>query len=149
MIWSKVEPVLVATYRLLNAEREKVSQEAVCAELGRPPHDETTVRALALLYEDKFIGGFMVDQSPAPILITATPKGLQYTSGWPAEEGGSRQVELLLQLLDDRIKSDEVPEAEKGKLRQIRDGVGSASRDIVVSVLAAYVARMTGGGDGG
>lgn len=146
MIWNEAQPVLEATYQLLNEEEagERLSQDQVCSALGRPAGDEPTIRALALLYNDDYIGGIMVNESPAPVLIAATPKGLRYTSGWPGEEGGSRQVEMLLQLLDERIESDETPEAEKGRLRQIRNGVGSASRDIMVAVLGAYVSQATG-----
>lgn len=150
MDWSEVEPVLKATYRLL-AEEDHISGDAVIEALGRPPNDEATGRALETLERAGYIKGQFVMQTPVPILIRSTEKGLQHASGWPTQGGGSaaEQVDLLVRLLDERIESDETPEEEKGKLRQIRDGVGSASRDIVVSVLAAYVARMTGGGESG
>lgn len=62
----------------------------------------------------------------------------------PGEGSSSQQVELLLALLDERIESDETPEGEKGKLRQIRNGVSSASRDLMVAVLGAYTSQTTG-----
>lgn len=143
MDWCEVKPVLRATYDLLDDD-ERVSQEAVCQALGRPPEDPQTIRALARLYQGGYIDGMTVDQSPAPIFIIATPKGLQETRGWPREGGGADQVELLLRLLDERIASEETPEAERGKLRRVREGVASLGRDFAVDLLAAYVARASG-----
>ena len=120
MQWSEVEPVLKVTYELLDA-REEVGQADVCEALGRPNGDAVTIRALELLYNDDYIGGSTIDNSPAPVFIEATPKGLQRTSGWPAE-GSSGEVELLLRLLDERIDSEETTEEGKGKLRRARDG---------------------------
>jgi hypothetical protein len=139
--WSEVEPVLNVTYELLQHE-ERVSQEAVCEALGRPPGDERTMRALALLYEDELIGGFTVEQSPAPILITTTPKGLRQTSGWPREGGGVEQLALLLQLIDERIESEETPEEERGRLQRARAALADVAPRLIGEVLAAYTARM-------
>jgi hypothetical protein len=141
--WKEAEPVFKMTYRLLN-EEDRVTPDAVCDALGRSAGDERTIRALALLYEHDLIGGLTVDQSPAPIFIQTTPKGLSEAGGWPGEGSSSQQVELLLALLDERIESDETSEGEKGKLRQIRDGVSSASRDLMVAVLGAYISQATG-----
>jgi hypothetical protein len=144
MQWSEVEPVLNATYGLLDS-KEEVTQEEVCAALGRPQGDATTVRALELLYNDDYIGGFMVQQSPAPVRIRATPKGLQRARGWPAEgQGQSEQVELLLRLLDERIDSAETADEEKSKLRQARDAFAGLGKDIAVGVLTAYATQATG-----
>lgn len=141
MEWSEVKPVLDATYKLLN-ERERVSQDAVCAALDRPAKDQQTIRALALLYESGYISGMTVDQSPAPIFITATEKGMQQTSGWPS--ASSDQVDLLLRLLDDRIADAATPEEEKGRLRRARDAFAALGRDVAVGVLSAYAAQATG-----
>lgn len=148
--WSEVEPVLQATYQLLN-DREEISQEEACAAVRRPPGDEKTIRALALLYEDGLIGGFTIEQSDAPISITATPKGLRQTSGWPTgDDRGAQQLEALLRVLDERIDSEETSDDDKGRLRRVRESVGDLGRDLAVGVLTAYVARITGaGGDGG
>jgi len=92
MEWSEVEPVLDATYRLL-ADEEQTTQEAVCEAAGRAPGDERTIRALALLYSDGYIDGITVEESPAPIFISPTAKGLRKTSGWPSGAGeGERRL---------------------------------------------------------
>src|SRR5919106_6940953 len=107
MDWEEAKPVLRATYELLDAG-EDVTQDQVCEALGRPARDERTIRALALLYQDDYIGGFTVNQSPAPVRIQGTPKGLQEVRGWPREGGaGAEQVDLLMRLLDERIASDD------------------------------------------
>ncbi len=144
MQWSEVEPVLNATYGLLDS-KEEVTQEEVCAALDKIHGDATTIRALELLYNDDYIGGFMVQQSPAPVRIQATPKGLQRARGWPAAgQGGGEQVELLLRLLDERIDSAETAEEEKSKLRQARDAFAGLGKDIAVGVLTAYAIQATG-----
>jgi hypothetical protein len=148
MDWSEVEPILQATYRLLN-EEESTTPEAVCEALGRLAGDEGTIRALALLYEDGYIGGNTIEQSPAPIFIEATGQGLRQTSGWPREGGGAELVELLLRLLDERIADDETPEEEKGKLRRARDAFAGLGRDVAVGVLTALVSHTSGASGGG
>lgn len=126
------------------------TREAVCQALDRPDGDERTIRALALLYEGSYIDGITVENSPAPIFIKPTEKGLRETSGWPKEGVGAEQIELLLRLLDERIEADDTPEEEKGKLQRARDAFAALSRDLAVGVLTAYVSRVTGaGGEGG
>jgi hypothetical protein len=146
MEWSEVQPVLRATYELLDAG-EDVTQDQVCEALGRPAGDERTVRALALLYEGGYIGGFKL-QSPAPVRIRGTTKGLQEVSGWPREgEASPELVELLLRLLDERIASEETPEEEKSKLRRARDAFAALGRDVAVGVLTAYAGKVSGASD--
>jgi hypothetical protein len=147
MDWNEAKPVLKATYELLDAG-EDVTQDQVCEALGQPPQDARTIRALALLYEGGYIGGFTAQQSPAPVRIRGTPKGLQEVSGWPREDsGGAQQVELLLRLLDERIASDETPEEEKSKLRRARDAFAALGRDVAVGVLTAYAGKVSGASD--
>jgi hypothetical protein len=143
MQWSEVQPILNATYELLDGS-DRVSQEGVCEVLGRPPGDERTIKALALLHEDGFIGGIMVAQSPAPVIIQTTPKGLRHTRGWPSEAHNPEQVDLLLRLLDERIASDETTETDKGKLRRARDAIADLGKDIAVGILTAYVTQAAG-----
>jgi hypothetical protein len=85
----------------------------------------------------------MAQQSPAPIIIKTTPKGLRQTSGWP-REGAADPLELLLNLLNERIDSDETPEGEKSKLRRARDAFAAVGRDVAVGVLTAYAGRVSG-----
>jgi hypothetical protein len=146
MEWSEVEPVLAATYRLL-ADQDHLRGEAVIAEMGRPPGDETTGRALENLHRTGYIEAQFVMQRSVPVLVESTEKGLQHASGWPRDGGTAQQVELLLGLLDERIASDATPEEEKGRLRRARDAVASVGKDVFADVLAAYLARQTGLGD--
>lgn len=100
MDWDQVvKPVLDATYRRLDHASE-IPADEVYDELGPERGDPDTLRALKLLYEQGYITGMMVQQSPAPIFIEPTERGLQKTSGWP-EPGsvGGDIVELLLRLL--------------------------------------------------
>lgn len=141
MQWSDVEPTLMATYKLLD-DNEEVGQGEVCAAMGQPPGDPTTIRALELLFKGDYIGGPTIDNTPVPVFIEATPKGLEQASGWPGEDG-SRQIDLLLQLLDKRIELAETPE-EKSKVQQARDAFAGLSKDVAVGVLTAYVAQVSG-----
>ncbi len=150
MEWTEVEPVLAATYRLFNAGQEP-GQDHVCAALGRAPRDERTIRALAQLYETGYIGGYTVEESPAPVRITATEKGLQRTSGWPGAEAGhsdERLVGLLLELLDERINDPATPEPQKGVLRKFKSAATEAVPGFLAEFLAAYTARIVGPGEG-
>jgi hypothetical protein len=144
MDWSEAEPVLKATYDLLD-DAELIGQEQVFQKLGREPGDEQTIRVLARLYEGGYINGMTVDRNPAPVRIRATLKGLEQVRGWPREGGDTDQlVELLLRLLDERIAAEDTPEQEKGKLKRVRDGIASLGRDFAVDLMAAYVARVSG-----
>lgn len=147
MDFEEAEPVLAATYELLR-DAESTTPDAVNEKLGREPGDEHTTRALALLYKTRFIGGTDYQNSPAPVIIEATEKGLQKTSGWP-EPGaaGGDIVEVLLKLLDERIESPDTPEEEKGRLRRARDAFAGVTRDITVGVLSNLISKQTGVSD--
>lgn len=148
MDWSEVEPFLKATYELLD-EQETVGQDAVCEALGKPAKDERTVRALAELYNAGFIASAgSIEESPAPILIQGTEKGLQQVRGWPSGGSDAQLVELLLAVLDERIESDETPEEEKGRLRRARDAFAALGRDVAVGVLTAYAGQVSGASGG-
>ncbi len=147
MDWAtEVRPVLDATYRLLATE-EHISGDAVIAELGRPHNDPQTGRALKALVDSGYIEGRFVMQTSVPILISATEKGLQETSGWPKPGGGGDQLDLLLRLLDERIAATETPPEEKGRLERVRDSLADAGRDVVVGVLSNFIAKQTGASD--
>lgn len=145
MNWDEARPALETAYRLLDeSAQDQVSTEAVIAALGKPPGDARTVRALAHLYDANYIDGFMADQSPAPIFITPTEKGLQQVAGWPSTSGGGREVEMLLALLDERIADETRDDDERGRLARFRDAVAGVGRDVGAEVLAAYLARISG-----
>ena len=147
MDWSEVEPVLNATYALL--DQGDTTQDAVCEALGKPAGDEPTIRALAELYKAGYIEGDAFLQNPASIFLRATEKGLQAVRGWPGAVSEAQRVESLLRALDERIESDETPEEEKGKLRRARDALAGVSRDVLVSLGSAYLAQVTGASGGG
>jgi hypothetical protein len=142
MEWNEVKPVLDATYRLL-ADQDYIPGQAVAQALGRPPDDERIGRILEQLHRAGYIEGQFVMQTSMPVMISPTEKGLQESSGWPAP-GASAQVDLLLQLLDERIADASTPEEEKGRLRRAREAIGGLGREVLAEVLAAYVARVGG-----
>ena len=144
MQWSEVEPVLKATYRLLD-DQDVITPEQVARSLDKPPDDEQVMRALAYLYANNYIGGFTANQRAEPVRIQASERGLQEASGWPRPGGaGAEQVELLLRLLDERINDSATPEEERGKLRKMRDAFASLGRDFAVELLSAYAAKVSG-----
>ena len=145
MEYSEAEPVLKATYQLLRHHDEVPGEAAVSEALGRPPGDEQTARALMYLHDHGFIDGHVLWGNAVPdvVRINATTKGLEVASGWPPEGGGAAQVELLLQLLDELIASDETPEEEKPKLLRIRDGFVGLTRDVGAGLLTLYLARAS------
>lgn len=143
MNWDEARPVLEATYRLMDGDEEGTSAQAVLAALGKPPGDARTERILARLFEAGYIDGLTTDQSHAPIFINPTEKGLQQVAGWPSPSGGGREVELLLALLDERIEETS-DEDERGRLRRFRDAAAEIGTGLGTSVLAAYLARISG-----
>jgi hypothetical protein len=148
MDWTEVRPVLRATYTLLDSEGQ-TTPEFVCQRLGVQPRDDRTLRALTLLYQGGYIDGITIEQSPAPIFIRPTEKGLREASGWPDDSSGT-QLEVLLRLLDERIESDETSDEEKGKLRRVRGSLVDLGRDVAVGLLTAYLSRVAGAaGDDG
>jgi hypothetical protein len=141
MEWVQVEPVLQATYRLLNTSGEdSTTQDAVCNELGKPRGDDETIRALAQLAAAGYIGGMTIDNSPAPVFIEATEKGLRRASGWPSES--DRGGEILLGLLDERIANPVTTDDERGRLERARSALADVAPRLIGEVLAAYTARV-------
>jgi hypothetical protein len=147
MKWDEARPILEAAYRLMDEDDEEgTSAEAVVAILGRSPGDARTTRILARLYEVGYITGPTIDDSPVPISINPTEKGLQEVAGWPSPNSGGREVELLLALLDERISDESRNEDERGRLRRFREAAAGVGRDVGSEVLGAYLARISGAG---
>ena len=145
MDWNEVRPVLVATYDLLQ-DAEYVRPEAVAEKLARED-DEWFDRVLGLLQENGYIGGHMVDQRRAPIMIAATEKGLREVANWPREGGSFELAEALLRLLDERIADEGTSEPERGKLQTAREALSGLPRELLVEVMAAYASRVAPGLD--
>jgi DNA-binding PadR family transcriptional regulator len=144
MNWDEVRPVLEAAYRLMDQDDEGSTwPDAVSAELGKP-QDPRIVRILGQLYDAGYITGATIEQSPAPISIEATEKGLQLVAGWPTPDSRGLEIERLLSVLDERITDESRTPDERGRLRRFRDSVVDIGRDVGSEVLGAYLARMTG-----
>lgn len=143
MDWEAVKPVLDATYRLL-AEEDAIAGDAVITELRRPANDKETGRTLEALSKADYIKGKFIEDTSVPVLIAATEKGLQETSGWPKPGAGSDLVELLLRLFDEQIESPETTQDEKTRVRKARDSFAAVGRDISVGVLTALISKQTG-----
>src|SRR4051812_23894916 len=105
MSFDEMDEVLRVVYDLLNEndDEDMVDTRQVMARLGRPEDDARTIKLLARLKQADYIDGIMVMQSPAPVFIKPTEKGLQRASGWPRDDGAGELVDLLLALLDEQI----------------------------------------------
>lgn len=147
MNWDEARPVLETAYRLMDENDEEGTRtQAVLDAFGTTSDDARTERILVRLFEVGYFDGLIYDDSPLPFLIKPNEKGLQQVSGWPSPSGGSREVDLLLALLDERIADESRDEDERGRLRRFRDGVAGIGQDVGAEVLGAYLARISGAG---
>lgn len=137
MDWSKVEPVLRATYGLL-ADKLQAEPEEVAAALGRDADDEATTRALQDLAAYGYIdgiGGSRV-QGRAPRSIRQTERGLQYCAGWPKPGSESVFVAQFLTAIDARANDASVPAEERSRLKKLFDAAGAVGKDVLTEVTA-------------
>ena len=138
---SDVLPVLNAVYELSTRAGNRVSQDAVNAELGRQQGDAHTARVLAKLEEGGWItsiGGKW--QGEGPVLCEPSSKTLELLAGWPTERG-DMALGRLIHLLEERIEATEDP-IEKKKL----SGLLTSVKDVGESVMAGVLTKMITGG---
>jgi len=137
--WNDVVlPVLRAVYAAYpNAQPELgVDQRMINAQLGREADDEETSRVLEELVQSGYLDMTMdTDQSQGPAFCRLSEKGLRTVAAWPSPDAA---VESLVAALDERIETAE-SEAEKGKLRALRESVGQVSREVVADVLSKVI----------
>ena len=134
-------PVLNAVYGIYTRTGDRVSQDAVNAELGRESGDEHTSRVLAKLHEGGWITSIAsVDQVEGPLICEPAPKTLELLANWPTERG-DMALGHLIHLLEERIEATDDP-VEKKKL----SGLLASVRDVGESVMAGVLTKMITGG---
>lgn len=141
--------MLDATYRLLS-ERDAIAPEDVSAEMGEGTDPDHVNRALAQLYREGYVTGFGIENVPWPLSIQPAEKGLRAAAGWPSESSSAHETQIgaLLRLLDERIADEATPEEERGRLRRVREAIGSASTKVFGEVLGRFLAEMAKGNAG-
>jgi hypothetical protein len=76
--------------------------------------------------------------------LRLAPDGRRLLGLWPRDESQAEQlVTAMVAELDERLAAAETEE-ERSKLRAVLSGLGGASRDIAVSVLAEVAKRSAG-----
>jgi hypothetical protein len=143
MRWEVVKPYLDATYRLLE-EDQVIDGSAVVEALGDSPDDPRVGQIFRLLQEADYINAHFAMATQAPVMIQATEKGLQATSGWPSPGNSGDLVLALISAIDDRIEDEATSDEERGRLRRWRDALVGVGTNLAAEVLASYAAKATG-----
>lgn len=142
MQFQDAEPVLIATYKLFEQD-DFFNGEQVNEAMGLNPNDESTGRAFKYLDNSGYLkAGFQVG-SLVPVTIEPTEKGLQHCSNWPSHDP-SVFVENLLKTMDEQIHDAQVPEAEKSRLKQLRNSVIEVGQNVLVEAISRTVEHKTG-----
>lgn len=138
--WSTRDfPVLLETARQLD-EGAMPAQVATIAEaLQMDEHDViSALKALASSY----VVGRSIDTLGGTVdffVTDLTERGRRAVGLWPSGESADALVDALRQA-EDLVEDPE----EKNLLRRAAGAVGSVSRDVMVDVVAAVVARQSG-----
>jgi len=143
MQWTEVEPVLVATYRLLD-DQDQIEGEDVATALGRQSDDASTARALKYLSESGYVVGYVGGSSDMLHTIRATERGLQMASGWPTEGSTLEQADAFLSAIDDSIADENTPDEDRGRLRQLRRAAQGAGKELLAEVIAKIAEHQAG-----
>jgi hypothetical protein len=141
--WDDVEPLLRATYRLLEDEII-VGGHAVLASLSEPPSAEDAGRAFRALNEAGYVKAMIGIGEPVPYGLEATERGLQYCSGWPQPGESAVFIDAFLRAINERIENPDTPEDQRGRLRQLAESAGSVGRDLLVDISARVIEHKTG-----
>lgn len=112
-----------------------------CADSANLPIDEAGIAVEALIDDGYLRAIDCGDAAGADYqAIELLPRGRREVGQWPRQvpDFGS-----LLGVLEDRIAStDDVD--ERSRLEKVRDGLASAGRDIIVSVISEWLKGATG-----
>jgi hypothetical protein len=117
MQWEKVEPVLRATYAVLE-RNEKTTGEEVLQEMGRDLGDGDAARAFRELGRDGFINASFKGPGGLPFLIRTTERGLQHCAGWPTPGSSSTFMDEFLRAIDERVQDTATPKEQRGHLSE-------------------------------
>lgn len=111
--WNEVQPVLEATYELIETRgNNPVDGTEVAEKLGLDSGDLRLVGVFRALRDAEYVTAYFSAGPMPPRLIQATEKGLQATRGWP-RPGELPDTKLLLELMDQRIADPDMPEEDR------------------------------------
>lgn len=133
-------PVLVETARLLDAGEMPVAVADIQGRLGDLEEDQIIAALKALLHG--YIVGEAIEMMGGTgdvFVRDLTERGRRTVGLWPSSESVDALVEALKQA--EELTDD--PD-EKTMIRRAAGAVGSVSREIMVDVVAAVVARQSG-----
>jgi hypothetical protein len=140
MEWSKAEPILRATYAMMDSNG-LATGDGVCTALGIAEDDAgAAFRALEQ-------AGYIDAQFAAnglPSLIEPTEKGLQYCSGWPAPGSSSTFLAEFLSAIEARASDAARPAEERGRLRRFRDAAQDVGQGLLTDIAAKVIEHQTG-----
>ncbi len=141
MQWEKVEPVLRATYAVLE-RNEKTTGEEVLQEMGRDLGDGDAARAFRELERAGFINASF--KGPGlPFLIRTTERGLQYCAGWPTPGSSSTFMDEFMRAIDERVQDTATPEEQRGHLSRFRDAAQDVGQGLLTEVAAKVIEHKT------
>lgn len=138
--WAEIDlPVLVAAARLLEEGTEVLWESLIADATGLDK--DAVLRALSNL-DGAYLNGRSSrgdGRLQSFVVIELTERGRRVVGLWPSGESVDALVDALRQAED----ATDDPE-EKGALRRAAGAVMGVSRDIMVDVVAAVVARQSG-----
>ncbi len=141
--WARVEPVLKACYAALDSQPFGVSGSDVVPLIEPAMDPQGAGQAMLLLDNAGYINCQFVNQSPVPVIVEPTEKGLQLASRWPGGPSASYD-ERLIAIIDQLLASGELGEASRGKLVRLREAVTGAGQSIISEVIARLIEHKTG-----
>jgi hypothetical protein len=140
MEWPKAEPILRATYALIESNG-LASGEGVSSALGMAEDDAgAAFRALEA-------AGYIAAQFGAnglPLLIEPTEKGLQYCSGWPAPGSSATFMAEFLSAIEARANAAATPNQERGRLQRFRLAAQDVGQGLLTEIAAKVIEHKTG-----
>ncbi len=136
-------PVLLCVARLEGRDAPVGTSDMVAIELEIPEEEATT--ALLALDDGRYIkaitGGATLGSGPGVLAVDLRERGRRVVGLWPGEDAADSLVDALRQAED--ATSD--PE-ERTAIRRAWSSLGGVSRDVMVDVVAAVIARQSGVG---
>ena len=140
--WSTRDlPVLIATARRLDAGEHHVEAGQIAQDLDMEAVDvETAYDGLVDVYATASrTPGKMSDPEGSWVVTGLTERGRRMVGLWPLGEG----VEALIDALRRAEETTDDPD-ERSALRRAWSAIGGVSREVMVDVFGAVVARQSG-----
>lgn len=145
MQWERAEPVLRATYGLIdqNDETGTTANEAVCDALGLPHNDDAVVLAIRQLNETGYLRAEFNGAGVA-YFIEPTATGLEYCSGWPSPRSGPAFVTEFIDAIAKRADDTSTPDEERGRLRRLAEVAGGVGKDVLTDIASKVIEHQAG-----